>query len=115
MDPQQRLLLETAYQSLENSGISLESIRGTNTATYVGSFMRDYELMLSKDTELPARYRISGTSVAMLANRLSWFFDLRGPSVALDTACSSSLSALHLACQSLHSGESEMVCLRIRI
>lgn len=92
------------------AGISMDSIRGSNTAVYVGSFMRDYEIMLSKDSELPARYRMSGTSVAMLANRISWFYDFKGPSVALDTACSSSLTALHLACQALRSGESTMVC-----
>lgn len=71
--------------------------------------MRDYEIMLSKDPDLPAKYRMSGTSVSMLANRLSWFYDLRGPSVSIDTACSSSLTALHLACQSLRIGESKMV------
>lgn len=126
MDPQQRMLLETTYQGIENgvyirvyskcrsvltkaAGLSLEDIRGTNTAVYVGSFTHDYEVMNLKDPELPNKYRMSGTSAAMLANRISWFFDLQGPSIALDTACSSSLTALHLACQSIRTGESTMV------
>jgi len=58
---------------------------------------------------MPQKYKAPGTAVSMLANRLSWFYDLRGPSVSIDTACSSSLVAFHLAFQSLRLGESEMV------
>ena len=71
--------------------------------------MRDYEHMLMTDPEMRAVYRTTGVASAMLANRLSWFFNLKGPSVSLDTACSSSLTALHLACQSIRCGESTMV------
>ena len=72
--------------------------------------MRDYELMLMNDPEKHAVYKTTGTASAMLANRLSWFYNLKGPSLSLDTACSSSLTALHLACQSIRCGESTMVC-----
>jgi len=58
---------------------------------------------------MEANYKATGTALAMVANRLSWYYDFTGPSIALDTACSSSLNALHLACQSLRCGESTMV------
>lgn len=108
MDPQQRLILETSYHALENAGILAESVAGSNTSVFVGSSARDYESMLLKDADQPAKYIATGIGTAMLANRVSWFFDLKGTSVSLDTACSSSLSALHLACQSLRSHESNM-------
>ena len=92
------------------AGIPLSHALGSNTSVYVGSFVNDYVGILTKDPEFPVKYKATGTSNTMLANRLSWFFDLQGPSVTLDTACSSSLNALHLACQSLRMGESTMVC-----
>ncbi|KAL9045279.1 MAG: hypothetical protein Q9214_001655, partial [Letrouitia sp. 1 TL-2023] len=108
MDPQQRLLLEESYKALESAGMSMESIAGSNTSVYVGSSSRDYEALLFRDPEVPAKYVGTGIGTALLANRISWFYDLRGPSVALDTACSSGLTAVHLACQSLRSHESRM-------
>lgn len=75
----------------------------------MGNSARDYEALLLRDPEMPAKYVGTGIGTSMLANRVSWFYDLRGPSIALDTACSSSLSALHLACQSLRDHESCMV------
>lgn len=75
----------------------------------MGNSARDYEALLLRDPEMPAKYVGTGIGTSMLANRVSWFYDLRGPSIALDTACSSSLSALHLACQSLRDRESCMV------
>lgn len=109
MDPQQRWLLEVAYEAFENAGVSLEQASGSQTSVHVGCFTRDYELMLMSDPELHATYQTTGTASAMLANRLSWFYNLKGPSLTLDTACSSSLTALHLACQSIRCGESTMV------
>ena len=91
------------------AGIPLSQALGSNTSVYVGSFVNDYIGILTKDPEFPVKYKATGTSNTMLANRLSWFFDLQGPSVTLDTACSSSLNALHLACQSLRMKESTMV------
>ena len=66
--------------------------------------------MLQRDPEMRTKYRATGVGMTMLANRLSWYFDFSGPSLAVDTACSSSLTTVHLACQSLRSGEVEMVC-----
>lgn len=117
MDPQQRLLLESTYKALESAGISFNKVQGTETSVHVGSFMHDYEIMLARDPELPAKYKATGTGASMLANRVSWFLNLHGPSMTLDTACSSSLMALHLACQDLRLGNTKMVrafnCFRI--
>lgn len=75
----------------------------------MGCFAKEYETLFSRDPEFQPKYQASGTGSAMLANRLSWFYDFRGPSITLDTACSSSLNAVHLACSSLRSRESSMV------
>ncbi|RFU36270.1 hypothetical protein B7463_g122, partial [Scytalidium lignicola] len=105
MDPQQRMLLETTYEAFENAGIRLEDVVGSRTSCFVGSLSNDYGDNLHKDMEYSTRYHSMGSVTSILANRISWFFDLKGPSVMLDTACSSSLVAFHLACQSLRSGE----------
>ncbi|PGH19323.1 hypothetical protein AJ80_04076 [Polytolypa hystricis UAMH7299] len=108
MDPQQRMALECTYEALENAGIRMEDVAGTKTSCYVGNFTRDYAEMMGSDREeLPLYYGI-GTGTAILSNRISWFFDLQGPSISIDTACSSSLVALHLGCQSLRTGEASM-------
>ncbi|KAI4170959.1 MAG: hypothetical protein LQ343_004617 [Gyalolechia ehrenbergii] len=107
MDPQQRLALEVAYEALENAGIRLEDVVGSNTSCYVGCFTHDYTDMAFHDAENSHMYQATGTGSAILSNRISWFYDLKGPSITLDTACSSSLVALHLACQSLRAGESD--------
>ena len=87
----------------------MNSTVGSNTCVYIGSSARDYEALLLRDSESPAKYLGTGIGTSLLANRISWFFDFRGPSIALDTACSSSLSALHLACQSVRNHESVLV------
>lgn len=81
---------------------------GTKTSCFVGSFSADYTDLLLRDPECVPMYQCTnaGQSRAMMANRLSYFFDLKGPSVTVDTACSGSLVALHLACQSLQTGDS---------
>jgi acyl transferase domain-containing protein len=104
MDPQQRLLLECTYEALENGGITKKSIDGGNVGVYVGGSFADYELRNCRDTE--PMYQATGCAQSLLANRLSYYFGLTGPSFTCDTACSSSLTALHLAFQSLQSGES---------
>ncbi|PLB39701.1 type I polyketide synthase [Aspergillus candidus] len=106
MDPMQRKSLEIAYEAFENAGIPIGTLPGSATGVYTGVMTNDYELMTAGDPMQLPQNAASGTSRAMLSNRISWFFDLRGPSFALDTACSSSLYALHLACQSLRTGES---------
>lgn len=91
-DPQQRLLLETTYEALENAGIPLESLRGSDTAVYTAVFARDYDRMQYKDLNNISRLHIGGTGEAILANRLSYVFDLRGASMTIDTGCVSFLS-----------------------
>ena len=87
----------------------MEDIVGSQTSCYVGSFTKDYSELHERDPEDDPKYSATGTGSALLSNRISWFFDFRGPSLTLDTACSSSLVCLHLACQSLRTGESKMV------
>ncbi|KAG9239333.1 hypothetical protein BJ875DRAFT_491623 [Amylocarpus encephaloides] len=107
MDPQQRMALEIAYEGLENAGIRIEDIAGTSMACYMASFTRDYSSLRAHDAEDIPMYEATGNGSTLISNRISWFFDLKGPSFSLDTACSSSLVALHLACQSLRTGECE--------
>lgn len=106
MDPQQRLLLECAFEALENAGIPKESAAGKDIGVFVGGSFPDYELNNCRDTDTAPMYQATGCANAMMSNRLSYYFDLRGPSVTFDTACSSSLVALHSAMQSIRSGES---------
>lgn len=108
LDPQQRLVLENVYLALENSGLSLEKAAGTNTSVYVSGFNHDHLAILNTDPETTLRYRVTGLTNSMHSNRVSWFFDLKGPSATIDTACSSSMAALHFGCQSLRTGESNM-------
>ncbi len=107
MDPQQRLLLETAWEAFEDAGIPPATLRGSATGVYVGLTVIDYVKLLYRDdlTRLDA-YAATGNVANIAAGRLSYFFGLNGPAVTLDTACSSSLVAVHLACQSLRTGES---------
>ncbi|KAL8787994.1 MAG: hypothetical protein Q9213_001886 [Squamulea squamosa] len=108
MDPQQRVQLETAFEALENAGLTLEDIRGSDTAVYVAVFGRDYDQMLCKDPLEFGKYHMTGTGNSIVSNRISYMFDLKGPSMTLDTGCSGGLVALHQACQSLRSNESNM-------
>ncbi|KAF2180972.1 putative polyketide synthase [Zopfia rhizophila CBS 207.26] len=108
IDPQQRILLETTYEAVENAGIRLDELKGSDTAVFAATFANDYERMLSKDLSDVTRYHMIGTGNATFANRISHSFDLKGPSVTLDTGCSGSLVALHQACQSLRMFESSM-------
>ena len=108
MDPQQRLQLEIAYEALENAGMSLDKVKGSNTGVYVATFTHDYENMMYMDTVTMPKYGMTGVGQAIVSNRISYAFDLRGPSLTLDTGCSGSLVALHQACQSLRLGESSM-------
>ncbi|KAB8230841.1 type I polyketide synthase [Aspergillus alliaceus] len=106
MDPQQRLLLEGTYEAFENAGISKSEVVGQNIGVFMGGYGADYQLLGHKDTETVPMYFATGTCKGLMSNRVSYYFDLKGPSFTIDTACSSSLVALHLACQSLRAGES---------
>jgi len=108
MDPQQRLLLEVSWEALENAFIPPPSLAGTRTGVFVGISSYDYSRLQFDDPERIDAYAGTGNAHSIAANRLSYIFDLRGPSMAVDTACSSSLVAAHLACQSLRSGESDL-------
>ena len=111
MDPQQRLLLEVAWRALEDAGQPLELMRGTDVGVFIGISSADYSSLLWASRE---RYDIPdneplllpGNTGCIAANRLSYFFDFKGPSFTVDTACSSSLVAVHLACESIWRGES---------
>lgn len=108
MDPQQRMLLETVYEAVEAAGMTLEGLRGSDTAVYAGVMCGDYEALLLRDIDAVPTYFATGTSRAVLSNRISYFFDWQGASVTTDTACSSSLVAVHNAVQVLRAGDSRM-------
>lgn len=108
MDPQQRILLEVFWEAMENAGILPEHVRGSKTGVYIGIGNYDYSHFNHGRLTKASMYSGTGNAICITANRLSYLFDLRGPSVAMDTACSSSLVATHLACKSLQSGESDM-------
>jgi emericellamide synthase (highly reducing iterative type I polyketide synthase) len=105
MDPQQRLMLEVAYEAFENAGITMEELWGSNTGVYVGQWTSDYHEIATRDVERPPLYLVTGTGPAITSNRVSYVFNLRGPSFTMDTGCSSSLVALHQAVLSLRNRE----------
>jgi acyl transferase domain-containing protein len=107
MDPQQRILLEVVYEATESAGIPMSKLSGTKTSCFVGCLNVDYKEIQDQDKELVLKYDVTGTGRSMLSNRISFFVDLKGPSVTLDTACRSGLVCVHLACQSLRTGESK--------
>lgn len=110
LDPQQRLLLEVGWQALENAGVAPHTLVGSKTGVYVGVMENDYSKIYLRDggsNDLDAYY-VTGNHFSFTAGRLSYVLGLHGPSMAMDTACSSSLVAIHLACQSLRSGESNL-------
>jgi acyl transferase domain-containing protein/NADPH:quinone reductase-like Zn-dependent oxidoreductase/acyl carrier protein len=108
VDPQHRLLLEVAWEALEDAGLPPSQIAQTKTGVYVGAIGSDYALLQCKDPHGMDVFTGTGSSHAILANRLSYFLNLNGPSIALDTACSSSLVTVHLACQSLRRREADL-------
>lgn len=100
--------MEVSYEAFENAGVTPEKLWGSNTGVYVGQWTSDYQEILSRDTEYPATYQTTGTGPAISSNRISYYFNLRGPSFTVDAGCSASLVALHSAVQSLRAGETEM-------
>ncbi len=108
VDPQHRILLEVAWEALEDAGIPPARLSETKTGVYVGVISNDYALLQSQDLLDMDVFTGTGSSHAILANRLSYVLNLRGPSMALDTACSSSLVTVDLACKSLRLGETDM-------
>ena len=108
LDPQFRLQLEVTYEAIENAGLQLEHLGGSKTAVYVATFGQDYAGMQDRDLDTISKYYMTGRGLAMASNRISYAFNLRGPSVTLDTGCSGSMVAIHQACQSLRVGEAKI-------
>ncbi|KAL3303878.1 putative polyketide synthase [Colletotrichum asianum] len=108
IDPQQRFLLEVSYEALENAGLRTEDLKGSPTAVYVGSFVKDYEQICLRDMDWQPQYAATGTGNAIMANRVSYTYDFKGPSMTLDTGCSGSLVAVHLAAQALRTGDCDL-------
>jgi acyl transferase domain-containing protein len=110
LDPQQRLLLEVTHEAMEDAGLRRDQLNGSRTSVFIGSFMYDYLTMQSASEQRDeiSPYVAMGCAVSSIANRISYDFDLKGPSVSIDTACSGSLVAVHLACRSVWNGEADM-------
>ncbi|MFF5160729.1 beta-ketoacyl synthase N-terminal-like domain-containing protein [Streptomyces sp. NPDC000348] len=108
LDPQQRFMLELTWEALADAGIPPLSLRGTDTGVYAAANSNDYGRRLLEDIPRTGAYAVNGTTLYGIANRVSYFLDLHGPSMAVDTACAGSLTALHLARQSLLTGETPL-------
>jgi myxalamid-type polyketide synthase MxaE and MxaD len=108
IDPQQRLLLEVTWEALEDAGQAPDRLTGTHTGVFIGISTNDYSRIQFSDPSCIDAYAGTGNAMSIAANRVSYLFDFRGPSIAIDTACSSSLVAVHLACCSLWNGESTL-------
>ncbi|HEX3861584.1 MAG TPA: SDR family NAD(P)-dependent oxidoreductase [Stellaceae bacterium] len=104
MDPQQRLLLELIWHAAEDAGIPSTRLAGSDTGVYIGASSTDYRDLRLGDPASGDSYFMTGGTLSILANRISYVFDLRGPSLTVDTACSSSLVALHHACEAIRGG-----------
>lgn len=108
MDPQQRLLLEMSWEAFENAGVVPSAVKGSRCGVYIGIASADYSYRFAEDLGVVDSAVATGNTASIAANRISYLFDLRGPSMAIDTACSSSLVAFHQACRSIVSGESTL-------
>lgn len=108
MDPHQRMFLEVSWEALEYAGIASDKLAGSKTGVFVGMSNSDFFRILFSDPEHIDTYSGTGTNNSVVSGRLSYLLGLHGPSMVVDTACSSALVALHLACQSLRTGESNM-------
>ncbi|KAI1824650.1 fatty acid synthase S-acetyltransferase [Xylaria intraflava] len=108
MDVQHRWALEASYHAFENAGITMQSLKESRTSVYAASMTNDYSRNQLKDGDNAPLMVATGSGSSILANRLSWYYNLTGPSIHVDTACSGGLVALDLACQSLREGSSNM-------
>ncbi|KMO66817.1 Phthiocerol/phenolphthiocerol synthesis polyketide synthase type I PpsA [Mycolicibacterium chubuense] len=109
IDPQQRMALELTWEALEHARIPASSLRGENVGVFIGSSVNDYMFMSVADPTVAHPYAITGNSSAVIANRVSYFYDFRGPSMAIDTACSSALVAVHEGMKALRAGDADVV------
>jgi acyl transferase domain-containing protein/acyl carrier protein len=108
IDPQHRLLLETAWEAVEHAGLNPATVAGSQTGVFMGLTHNDYAYLAADTQTLEGPYGFSGTSFSLASGRIAYALGLHGPAVTVDTACSSGLSAIHMACRSLHLGESEL-------
>ncbi|MEY2335607.1 type I polyketide synthase [Acidithiobacillus ferrianus] len=108
MDPQQRLLLEMSWEAFAHAGFPVSRLRGSRCGVFIGLASTDYAYRMADDLAVIGANSATGSTASIAANRLSYFYDLRGPSMVVDTACSSALVAFHQACQSLLHGESDL-------
>jgi acyl transferase domain-containing protein/acyl carrier protein len=108
IDPQHRLLLETSWEALQHSGIDPASLAGSATGVFVGLAHDDYTVVTGDANALDEPYGYTGTAFSMASGRISYTFGLNGPAITMDTACSSGLVTVHMACLSLHRGESDL-------
>lgn len=108
MDPQQRLFLQEAWKAIEDAGFSKKDLDASRCGVFVGARAGDYEKRLGPPGGEGDVFKLTGNDSSILAARISYFLNLKGPSMAVDTACSSSLTAIHLACQSLVRGDCEV-------
>ncbi|KAH6640085.1 beta-ketoacyl synthase domain-containing protein [Truncatella angustata] len=110
IDPQQRLLLEVVYEAMESAGYTLHQYSGKDVGVFAGVMTADYDTLSQRDELSASQYYATGNARSIISNRVSYFFNFRGPSMTIDTACSSSLVALHQAVLSLRSGEITLAC-----
>ncbi len=108
MDPQQRLVMELAWEAFEDAGITPAELRSSRTGVFMGSMWSDYARLTEGRPESITQYTATGTDISIASARVNYFFGLAGPALTVNTACSSSLVAIHLACQSLRSGDSQL-------
>ncbi|MCX6043710.1 MAG: type I polyketide synthase, partial [Chloroflexi bacterium] len=108
IDPQQRVFLEEAYHAIEDAGYAPTQLKGKNCGVFVGVAQSGYAQLLAEAGLFTSRFVVTGLDSSVLAARIAYFLDLQGPAIAVDTACSSSLTAIHMACESIRSGESDL-------
>lgn len=108
IDPQHRLLLEVAYEAFEDAGLTVDKLAGSNTGVFSSLYVSQLMHMQQMDSEMDALFLPTGNAISIAANRLSYLFDLHGPSVIVDSACSSSMASLHLACLNLMNKSCDM-------
>ena len=108
IDPQHRLLLETAWEAVEHAGLNPAAVAGSQTGVFMGLTHNDYAHLVADTATLESPYGFTGTSFSLASGRIAYALGIHGPAVTVDTACSSGLSAIHMACRSLHQGESDL-------
>ncbi|WP_304621385.1 MULTISPECIES: sulfolipid-1 biosynthesis phthioceranic/hydroxyphthioceranic acid synthase [unclassified Mycobacterium] len=108
MDPQHRLLLETSWEAMEHAGLTRERIADSLTGVFMGLTHGDYQLLAADAHSVEGAYGFSGSNFSLASGRIAYALGVHGPALTVDTACSSGLTAIHLACRSLHEGESDL-------